>query len=597
MSDSTQFRLRPLIAAIALGLTACGGGSSDSSTAPVAVTPPPVVTPVSTVISGTAAAGAPIIGKVTVKDSLGAQKTVDIEADGSYKIDVAGMAAPFLFRAAGNVGGREVSYVSSATSGDAGKTINITPFTDLIVANIAGMAAAKFFESPDYAKLTPKEIDDARNVLTARLQPMLAALGVSAGFDLLRTAFKADHSAFDAVMDVVKVTVDPETNKAIIKDLVNNTQIEDALNSKTDNTALPTPVTSPTGPVTALVAINKVLADITSLFATSLPAANNAILVNAFTDDILNDGATKATFLSSEHLLSVDNIGIKLINAVIVKLEGTDKIWATLNGKDGNGYVWDDLMLFKKGSDGIWRMAGNRRQAGIHTQAVNDRYMSNNGYVYNRNLEFWVNRSSNNAIQYMTVTGPGLSSTVGLLRSTNNQDEFQVETDNNQFSGNWVRDCNSTPVVNPCVDFSKVPNDAEYTVTYFDHKGGTAFPETYTLIVPRPPMSNADAQANAAAWFLTPNLSQFLPTTYQALANGTSITLAWTNPTDPVFKASRIGFNGGSTQFGIDVNASLTSKILGTWAGNTPTMQPYYWMFSEGPYKRKFNTSMSYPGN
>lgn len=586
----SQFRLRTLLAALAIGLSACGGGGSSDSTSSV-------VTPVITTITGTAAGGAPMIGKVTVKDSLGAQKTVDILADGSYEVDVAGMTGPFLFRAVGNVGGREISYFSSATTADVGKTINITPFTDLIVANIAGMAAAKFFDAPDYAKLTPKEIDDARNVLTARLKPMLDALGVSAGFDLLRTAFKADHSAFDAVMDVVKVSVDPETNKAIIKDLVNNTQIEDALDSKIDNTSLPTPATSPTGPVTALVSINKMLENITSLFATSLPAANNAILVNAITDDFLDDGATKTTFLSSDNLLSVDNIGLKLINVVIVKLEGTDKIWATLNGKDADGSTWDNIMLFKKGGDNIWRMAGNRRQAGIHTQAVNDRYMSNNGYVYNRNLEFWVDRSSNNAIQYMTVTGPGLSSTIGLLRSTNNQDEFQVETDNNQFSGNWVRDCNSTPVVNPCVDFSKVPHDAEYTVTYYDHKGGTAFPETYSLILPRPPVSNADAEANAAVWFMTPNLSQFLPVTYQALANGTSITLAWTNPTDPAYKASRIGFNGGSAQLAVDVSASLTTKILGTWAGNAPTMQPYYWMFSEGPHKRKFNTSMGYPSN
>ena len=42
--------------------------------------------------------------KVTVKDSLGAQKTVDIEADGTYRVDVADMTGPFLFRAAGTVG-------------------------------------------------------------------------------------------------------------------------------------------------------------------------------------------------------------------------------------------------------------------------------------------------------------------------------------------------------------------------------------------------------------------------------------------------------------------------------------------------------------
>ena len=68
----------------ALLLSACGGGGGGSAS---------TATP-STLISGTAAAGSPIIGKVTIKDSLGAQKTVDIAADGKYTVDVAGMTGP-----------------------------------------------------------------------------------------------------------------------------------------------------------------------------------------------------------------------------------------------------------------------------------------------------------------------------------------------------------------------------------------------------------------------------------------------------------------------------------------------------------------------
>ena len=70
----------------ALLLSACGGGGGGGGGTTAAA---------SSVITGTAAAGAPIIGKVTVKDSLGAQKTVDIEADGTYRVDVADMTGPF----------------------------------------------------------------------------------------------------------------------------------------------------------------------------------------------------------------------------------------------------------------------------------------------------------------------------------------------------------------------------------------------------------------------------------------------------------------------------------------------------------------------
>ena len=169
-------------------LAACGGGGGGD---------PPAGA--STVISGTVAAGAPVIGNVFVKDSTGAVRgPVAIEANGSYRIDVSGMTSPFLFRAEGSVGGREVVLASAATAADVGGTINVTPFTDLIVANVAGTVASRFYDSPNFARLTPAELDAARQTLTARLLPVLRELGVQDGFDLLRSAFTANHQGFDA---------------------------------------------------------------------------------------------------------------------------------------------------------------------------------------------------------------------------------------------------------------------------------------------------------------------------------------------------------------------------------------------------------------
>ncbi|TXJ05798.1 MAG: hypothetical protein E6Q26_00215, partial [Acinetobacter sp.] len=102
-----------------MGLTACDS-DDDSKQNTTPVTQPAE----KQVISGTAAAGAPIVGKVTVKDAKGVQKTVDIEADGKYTVDVSGMTAPFVFHAYGKVGGRDVNLVSAATSDSINKTIN-----------------------------------------------------------------------------------------------------------------------------------------------------------------------------------------------------------------------------------------------------------------------------------------------------------------------------------------------------------------------------------------------------------------------------------------------------------------------------------------
>ena len=171
---SMNARVLALSLIAAAALTACGGGGGSDSP----LTPQP--------ISGTAAAGAPVIGTVTVKDSAGVTKTTAIATDGSYSVDVAGMTGPFVFLASGTVGGRTIEMVSAATAADVNKTVNITPFTDLIVANLAGQAASSYYASPSFAKLTAVDLDAARQILTTRLRPILDALGVEAGFDLLR---------------------------------------------------------------------------------------------------------------------------------------------------------------------------------------------------------------------------------------------------------------------------------------------------------------------------------------------------------------------------------------------------------------------------
>ena len=110
------------ITAVVLGISACG----SSSNAPAAKT-----------LSGTAAAGAAIIGTVTVKGSLGNTKSELIEADGTYNVDVTGLTAPYRLRAQGTVGGRTYKLHSYAQEADIGGNVNITPFTDLIIANAA----------------------------------------------------------------------------------------------------------------------------------------------------------------------------------------------------------------------------------------------------------------------------------------------------------------------------------------------------------------------------------------------------------------------------------------------------------------------------
>src|SRR5450631_2200283 len=147
-----------------IAIVACGGGdgTSTSTTAP----------PASTTVSGTAAAGAPIIGSVTIKDSTAPApqtKTVTIAADGKYTVDVAGMTAPFMVRADGYVGGNDYHLYSAGTQADVGGTINVTPLTDMIMDNIAGAVAKTYFDNGSFTGLTSAQLTAQSESLKAKL--------------------------------------------------------------------------------------------------------------------------------------------------------------------------------------------------------------------------------------------------------------------------------------------------------------------------------------------------------------------------------------------------------------------------------------------
>jgi hypothetical protein len=76
---------------------------------------------------------------------------VAIAADGTYSVDTDGMTGPFVLRAEATVGGRSYRIHSAATAADVGGKINITPLTEVIIANIAGQIAENYFNSGNFS--------------------------------------------------------------------------------------------------------------------------------------------------------------------------------------------------------------------------------------------------------------------------------------------------------------------------------------------------------------------------------------------------------------------------------------------------------------
>jgi hypothetical protein len=568
-----------------MGLTACGSDDDSNSN-----NTPPVTQPnEKQLISGTAAAGAPIVGQVTVKDAVGQQKTVDIEIDGKYTIDVTGMTAPFIFHAYGKVGGRDVNLVSAATSDDVNKTINITPFTDLIVANIAGQAAVKYFENPQFEKLTTEDLNLAKTTLTQRLLPILKDLNIADGFDLLRSAFKADHTGFDAVMDAVRVSVDENTNKALIKDVINQTQIEDDLASKTDNTILPDPVVPLAGATSDLQAISQQLTAFSALFSQGLPSV--ASLRPLFVSDgsFLQEGQDLETFLEVE-LLDPENKGIVLSSPVILKRISDTELNIRLQISEPDGRIDSDEWIFKK-EGSIWKIKGNQSPVEQDIGSVNVRTMAgmynNSETLYARKLESWVGYAPNN-VAYIQITGPGLASPVLMVRQSDNWVGWGFVKSNNTIDPTtWLSECGQQIQFSPCVDFSKVGNDAIYTFQPLNINKEKVL-TSYTKNLERPPVSNDDAKANANKWFAS--VVKITPQNYSTIQNGTNIAIEILKPSDNRYYFDSLSYGLNDQVVEVD-GLTLDSKLANvTWSGNTPTTRPFINVWSYGEYGRAFVT-------
>jgi len=323
----------------------CGGDSSSGSSTPASIN-----------ISGVAAAGAPIIGVVYIRDAAGAQKSTFIEADGSYTIDVRGMTAPYKLRSVGYVGNQHVSYCSYAESSDEGGTVNITPFTDLILANAAGQLANSFFES-NSATITSDDLTAQKEALRTKLQTAFTQLGVSDTIDLLRTSFNADHSGLDAALDMIRVDTNTTSNIATITNLIDNTTITDDIEDLSDNnTSLV--VTSDLSVIASdYQLISSLLTNLTTAYTNAIPSPTT--LQTYFADTFLADDMSKS-YITTQLLQLPFFKDAKFTGAVIKDLTATD---ATLTSSIifTNGEVLRGIIWSVKKIDGAWVFNGNQK--------------------------------------------------------------------------------------------------------------------------------------------------------------------------------------------------------------------------------------------
>lgn len=176
MSLKKRFALMAIPAAIALALTACGGGDGEGSTTSNGGSASGFK------LTGTAAIGAPLSGATVEASCQQGQGTATSNAQGTFIINVANGAGPCILRTFGTYEGTQFELFGAA---QADGTANVTPLTTLIVSGMFGSSQI------DPAALTPVMFDGA----WTNIQSLLSSMGVSF------PAFSGSQSPLNAPFD------------------------------------------------------------------------------------------------------------------------------------------------------------------------------------------------------------------------------------------------------------------------------------------------------------------------------------------------------------------------------------------------------------
>lgn len=167
--------------------------------------------PAPSVLTGTAAVGVPIVnGDVNVVcaggNAITPTKTL---STGLWQVTLSGQTLPCAVRVSGgtvNAAANTTAYHSIAmTLG----TVNITPLTDLVVANLAGKDPANWFAAPNLAAIQGVDVD-------AALGRIKTAWGLSTALGTknpLTTAFTATNT--DPLDNVLEALATARTNAGI----------------------------------------------------------------------------------------------------------------------------------------------------------------------------------------------------------------------------------------------------------------------------------------------------------------------------------------------------------------------------------------------
>lgn len=172
---------------VTLGLAGCGGGSS---TAPS--------------LSGVAAVGVPIVaGTVKVTCSGGSAQT-STSSTGGWTVSVSGLTLPCAVQVSGGTVGNAANTTPYHSIALTTGTVNVTPLTDLVVAQMLGTAPATWFSSPVFSNVSASALAAALSAVNTNL----GIGGTLGSVDPLTATFLAQNGdKIDDVLEAIKAAL------------------------------------------------------------------------------------------------------------------------------------------------------------------------------------------------------------------------------------------------------------------------------------------------------------------------------------------------------------------------------------------------------
>ncbi|RDU97853.1 carboxypeptidase regulatory-like domain-containing protein [Trinickia dinghuensis] len=392
-------------------LAACGGGTSSTGSQPSQQA--------ATSIGGTVAIGTALAGAtVTVIDANGKTATGTSNADGSYTVSVQGLTAPLVLEAQDPSGASSLLYsvVPTLTSSSTSLTANVTPLTTAVAAlMMASGNPADLLTSP--STVTPANVSNAEKVLDQALGPILSANNVASTLDPIATAFTANQTGLDAVIDSVSVTASTKGTGLQITSLADpNTAIQ--LNS---STSVSTTLSAPSQPANYLASFQASISQCMTDVQGGASITSAAACTQAIDANYLNQGfSTPQARHPQPYVAGVKLTGIKTLAMLpagtIPNTTGPVALIYMLytNASGQPGFVSDFVQQTANG----WQLIGNQEQYDLYiasfvgrlqyvdqADAANNRYESGLRFLIPTTVT--VNGNST-VVGSALVTGPGL---------------------------------------------------------------------------------------------------------------------------------------------------------------------------------------------